>query len=309
MVFTMIQDLKKYLNLKTPLFQFSLFLSLFGALSTIDLLISTVNPVERNQYLMNAIVVFITASAVYYLIRYGFGVKGANPINFLISTWIVYLLIHPTNSIWYFIIAIVAIGVGKYLLRRSNLPIFNPAALALAITYGISVTVTWFNPGVRTLLVSWWGVDMTQNITNTIPVLNIVVPAFFLAVFVRYAGAFRRFRYGLIFFVTFLASMFVYTAITESLPNALSLTSSNLFNARGFCAFVMLSEPKTSPIFPWQHVIIGIASGLALSIFYTALGTVIIDPLLTVVLFANLVTLLTKITYVTTVPLAKNPEK
>lgn len=305
----MIQDLKKYLNLKTPLFQFFLFLSVFGALSTIDLLVSTVNPVERNQYLMNMLVVFITSGAIYYLIRYGFGVGGANPINFLISTWIVYLLIHPTNNIWYFIVAIAAIGIGKYLFRRSNLPIFNPAALALALTYGVSVIVAWFNPLAHPLLVSWWGVDMTQNITNAVPVLNVVAPAFFLAVFMRYAGSFRRFRYGLIFFATFLTSMFVYTALTESLPSALLLTYSNLFNATAFCAFVMLVEPKTSPIFPRQHIGIGILSGLALFVFYTVLGQVIIDPLLTVVLFANIITLLTKIKYVAAVPLAKNPEK
>ncbi|PJE63659.1 hypothetical protein COU89_02125 [Candidatus Roizmanbacteria bacterium CG10_big_fil_rev_8_21_14_0_10_45_7] len=305
----MIQDLKKYLNLKTPLFQFFLFLSLFGIFATLDLLIATVNPIERNQYLMNAVVVLMTGCVVYYLIRYGFGVKGANPLNFFISTWIVYLLVHPTNSIWYFITGVIAIGVGKYWFRRSNLPVFNPAALALTITYGVSVVASWFNPSARPLLVSWWGVDMTQNMTNAIPVLNMVAPALFLVVFMRYAGAFKRFRYALIFFVTFLASMFIYTYLHESLNSALSLTYANVFNATAFCAFVMLAEPKTSPIFPWQHVVIGIISGLALFTFYTILGAWLVDPLLTVVLFANIVTLLTKIRHVTTVPLAKNPQK
>ncbi|MCR4326132.1 MAG: hypothetical protein NUV52_00560 [Candidatus Roizmanbacteria bacterium] len=305
----MIQDLKKYLNLKTPLFQFFLFLSLFGIISTIDLLISTVNPVERNQYLMNAVVVLMMGCVVYYLIRYGFGVKGANPVNFLISTWIVYLLMHPTNSVWYFMVGVIAIGVGKYLFRRNNLPIFNPAAMALAITYGISVIIRSFNPSMPTLLVSWWGVDMTQNITNSVPVLNVIVPVFFLLVFMRYAGAFRRFRYALIFFVTFLISMFVYSYLTESLTSALSLTYANIFNATAFCAFVMLAEPKTSPIFPRQHIVIGILSGLALFVFYTALGAWLVDPLLTVVLFANVATVLTKIRYATIVPLANNAEK
>ncbi|HRN70634.1 MAG TPA: hypothetical protein PLS49_05625, partial [Candidatus Woesebacteria bacterium] len=107
----MFADLTKYINLKNPLFQFGLFLIFFGLVAITDLLVPTTNPAERMEYLVKFILTFTTATIVYVMIRYGFGLTITNPSNFLISTWIVYLLIHPTNIIWYFPLAIIMIAV------------------------------------------------------------------------------------------------------------------------------------------------------------------------------------------------------
>lgn len=46
----MVNDLKPYINPKNPLVRYTLFLSLFGAIALIDLLVPTTNFEERMRY-------------------------------------------------------------------------------------------------------------------------------------------------------------------------------------------------------------------------------------------------------------------
>lgn len=291
----MFQDLTKYINFKNPLFQFSLFLTFFGFVALADLLIPTTNPAERTEYLVKFILTFVTSGVIYFMIRYGFGLTITNPSNFLISTWIVFLLIHPTNNIWYFPFAVLMIAIGKILFRRAKQPIFNPAALAIVLMYLITVIMNFINPEVDILLVSWWGADMFQNITRDIAIVNVAVPVLFLIIFFRYANSFKKANYIFSFFITFLASTFIYMLLTTSMDRAINFISLAIFNSTAFAALVMIPEPKTSPSFPKQQVIAGILSGLALLAFNTIFAMFPIDPLINTVIFANIVTLIIKI--------------
>lgn len=291
----MFKDLTKYINFKNPLFQFSLFLTFFGLVAMIDLLLPTTNPTERSEYIFKFFLTFVTSGVIYLMIRYGFGLTITNPSNFLISTWIVYLLIHPTNNVWFFPLAVIMIAVGKYLFLRMKQPIFNPAALAISLTYIVSAVINIINPEVDTLLVSWWGADMFQNITRDIAIINVAVPVLFLIMFFYYANSFKKANYILSFFITFLTSSFIYTYLNTSLDQAMNFVSLALFNSTAFCAIVMIPEPKTSPSFPKQQIIAGILSGFALLVFNTILAMFPIDPLINTVIFANVVTLIMKI--------------
>ena len=291
----MFVDLSKYFNPKNPLFRFFMFLSLFGLVSTADLLLSTTNPVERGGYIIKSISALFMSGAVYYMVRYGFGLTMSNPLNFFVSSWIIYLLIHPTTSIWYSMAAIIFLTLEKSILKKNNQPIFNPAALAIALTYGLSVVVSKYMGNDDTLLVSWWGADMFQNITNSIPVISFIVPLFFLFGFVYFANAFKKTNYVLSFFITYLTVMFVYTFINESMSTALSLASTMLFNSTVFCAFVMLAEPKTAPLFPKQQIIVGVVSGVVLFIMNIWLGFLPIDTMINTILFANLMSFVIKL--------------
>ncbi len=291
----MFQDLTKYINFKNSLFQFSLFLCIFGITAITDLLLPTTNPAERMEYIFKFFLTFITGGVVYFMIRYGFGLTITNPSNFLVSTWIVYLLIHPTNNVWYFPLAVIMIAIGKLLLRRMNQPIFNPAALAISLTYILSKIINVINPNVDTLLVSWWGADMFQNITKDIAIINVVIPVVFLFLFFYFANSFKKANYIFAFFITYLASTFIYMYLTTSVDSAINFVSLALFNSTAFCALVMIPEPKTSPSFPKQQIIAGIISGLGLLVFNTILSAYPIDPLINTVLLANIITLYFKI--------------
>lgn len=290
----MFTDLNKFFNLKNPLTRTFLFLSLFGLVATADLLIPTSNPAERMDYIIKFILTFVTSAAVFYIVHYGFGLLASNPINFLVSTWIVFLLIHPTNSLWIFPFAIISIALGKLIFRKNKQPIFNPAALAIVLTYLVSQIINLINPASDTLLISWWGADMFQNITSTIPILNILIPLFFFFIFLYCASLFKKIPYILSFFLSFLVSTFIYTFLTVSLETAINFVSISIFNATAFCALVMIPEPKTSPNFPKQQMIVGILAGIALFISNTFFLAFPIDPLINAILVANLLTLLLK---------------
>ncbi len=291
----MFQDLTKYINFKNSLFQFSLFLCIFGITAITDLLLPTTNPAERMEYIFKLFLTFITGGVVYFMIRYGFGLTITNPSNFLVSTWIVYLLIHPTNIVWYFPLSVIMIAVGKLLFRRMKQPIFNPAAFAITLTYILSKIVNLINPNVDTLLVSWWGADMFQNITKDIAIVNVVIPVVFLLLFLYFANSFKKANYIFAFLISYLASTFIYLYLTASVDSAINFVSLALFNSTAFCALVMIPEPKTSPNFPKQQIIAGIISGLGLLVFNTILSAYPIDPLINTVLLANIITLYFKI--------------
>lgn len=290
----MFKDLLVYINIKNPLFRFFMWLSFFGFVALADLIIPTTNVAARNEYIVKFIFTFLTSGGVFYLIRYGFGVKAANPFNFLVSTWIVFLLIHPTNSFWMFPFAVLAIAIGKFLFKRNRQPIFNPAALAILLTYLVAKIITIGNPNADTLLVSWWGADMFQNITQEIPIVNVVVPVLFLGTFLFTTTLFKKTTYALSFLITFLISSFVYMFFTSSLESATNFVSLALFNATAFAALVMIPEPKTSPVFPNQQLIVGIIGGLLLLFFNTVLTAFPIDPLINTILVTNLVVLIIK---------------
>ncbi len=289
------QDLIKYINFKNSLFQFSLFITLFGLVALADLLVPTVNLTERSEYIFKFIITFLTGGAVFFMLRYGFGLTMTNPSNFLVSTWIVYLLLHPTNNIWYFPLAIIMIAVGKFLFRRMKQPIFNPAALAIVLTYVVTYVISLINPQVDTLLVSWWGADMFQNMLSSLPILNVVVSSLFLILFFYFANSFKKASLIFSFFLSFLTLTFFYTVITLSLERATHLVAYMLFNATAFAALVMIPEPKTSPSFPLQQKIIGMLAGIALFVSNNFLTTLPVDPLINTVIFANILTLLVKI--------------
>lgn len=289
----MFTDILKYINWKNSLFRFCVFLAFFMTAAFLDLVLPTKNISEKNDYLLKMVVTFTTGIGIYYIVRYGFGIIQSNPLNSFVSTAIVFLLIHPTNSIWYFILAVVAIAMGKLLVRKNNMPVLNPAAFSLFLTYLVSMVANSLN-GADTLLISWWGADMFQNITSTIPVLNILIPLVFLFGFVYFAHAFKKLPYSGSFFVVYSLLLFAFTLSQSSLSQAVDMVYTMLFNATAFCALVMLPEPKTSPIFFNQQIIVGGLAGMTLFILNTWFGWMPVDTLVNTILIANIFTLIGK---------------
>lgn len=291
----MVNDLKTYINPKNPLFRFFLFLSFFGAISVLDLIIPTPSPSERSKYVLIFGMTVLFALVLLGMIRYGFGMRTQNPLNFFISAWIVFLLIHPTTSLWYYPFALAMIILGKIVLRWNNFTVINPAGLALSLTTFLSTGLSFFIPEAGTFLVSWWGADLFQNTLSSMPVLNVIVSVSLFAGFFIFAKTFKKVPYVLSFYATFLSITFLNSSITMPFDRALNLVSLMIFNATTFFALVMLTEPKTSPIFKSQQLVIGCMAGIILFISNTYLGFLPIDPLILTLLVANCAVFVSKV--------------
>jgi len=291
----MVNDLKTYINPKNPLFRFFLFLSLFGIISFIDLIIPTPSPTERGNYILIFGMTMLFALVLLGMTRYGFGMRTQNPLNFFISAWIVFLLIHPTTSLWYYPVALAMIILGKKVLRWNNLTILNPAGLALALTTFLSTGLSFFIPEADTFLVSWWGADLFQNTLSSTPLLNLAIPITLLAGLFYFAKTFKKIPYVLSFYATFLSITFINSSITMPFDRSLNLVSLMIFNATAFFALVMLTEPKTSPIFQGQQLVIGCIAGISLFVANTYFGFLPIDPLILTLLVANCAVFVSKV--------------
>src|SRR3989344_5290529 len=213
----MLEMLKKFANLKNPLFQFFLYLLAFAFLSTFDLFISGSGQKEIIQYGSNFAVTVVSALVVYYFVRFKLNFVTSNPFNFFISCLIAYLLLHPTNPWWFFVITVLSIAVGKYFVK------------------------------------------------------------------------FRKLYYMATFWIVYVAFIIVYSVLTNN-QSVLTINSFAMmvFVTTGFFSFVMLTEPKTSPIFSNQQIIVGILAAVFLFANNTFFASLPIDPFLNTVLAANL---------------------
>jgi Na+-translocating ferredoxin:NAD+ oxidoreductase RnfD subunit len=291
----MIQEIKKYLNLKNALTQFFLFLSVFTLISLWDLLFFTKQPQLRGQYILE-LVTCIAGSLIFYTItKKHLGVVQTNPLNFLVTCMIIFLLIHPSNPLIFYVMAIMAAWLGKYFFRYNNQPIFNPAALGLTITYVVTELLVKAHLLSTGLLVSWWGADMQQKFVENNFILHIALPVLLLFGFFYCAERFKKGLYSATFFLSYLFAIFAYNLYTQnSSTETVEFVSAAFFNSTAFLALVMLPEPKTSPSFPRQKVVIGFIAGIATFVYTFFLQNIITEPFLATVLTANLLTLLFK---------------
>ena len=280
--------LKKFANLKNPLFQFFLYLLAFAFLSTFDLFISGSGQKEIIQYGSNFAVTVVSALVVYYFVRFKLNFVTSNPFNFFISCLIAYLLLHPTNPWWFFVITVLSIAVGKYFVKFNNMPIFNPAALGIVLATIITRVLFLLKLAPDYVLVSWWGTDMTQQFLTKTPLFYIVA-ALLLLRFMYFSHKFRKLYYMATFWIVYVAFIIVYSVLTNN-QSVLTINSFAMmvFVTTGFFSFVMLTEPKTSPIFSNQQIIVGILAAVFLFANNTFFASLPIDPFLNTVLAANL---------------------
>ncbi len=291
----MLSEIKKFINFRNPLFRFLLFLSVFSIISTLDIYLGTKNNGEKTNMLFNVFLCGGLGFTFYYISRYILKFQTVNPFNILISTILVYLLVHPSNAPLLFMFVFIGIFVGKYFFKKSNLPIFNPAAFGLFFALYLSKFLLALKLVPDSLLISWWGADMQQQLLSNIPVVNILVAVGLLLGCLYFAQAFRKFNYAVTFFLTYIFCFFVYNIfITHQPDETIRVVSQSFFNSVAFLALVMIPEPKTSPITPTHQVVVGMFAGLALFLYATVLVRFVAEPFTTTILSANLMTLIAK---------------
>ncbi len=168
-----------------------------------------------------------------------FGVP-ANVESVYISSLILALIITPIHSfgdlVFLFWAAVLAMA-SKYIIAPGGKHIFNPAAFAVAITY-LTVSQT----------ASWW--------VGSGPMLPYVLPAGLLL-----TRKLERFDLVLSFFAAAFGITLVVDAFTGA--NILStLQKALLYSPLAFFAFIILTEPLTTPPTRQLRIIYGVLVGL-----------------------------------------------
>lgn len=292
----MLSEIKKFINIRNPLFRFFLFLSIFSIISTLDIYLGTKNSAERTRMLLNIIMCAGFGSSFYYVSRYILNFRTVNPFNVFISTLLVYLLVHPSNSPLLFFLVFVGIFIGKYFLKKSNLPIVNPAAFGLFFCLYLSKLLVSLNLIPDSLLISWWGADMQQQLFTQLPLVNVMFAVALLLSFLYFTQAFRKFNYAVTFFLSYIFCFFIYNILVTHQPaETIHVVSQAFFNSVAFLALVMIPEPKTSPITPTHQIVVGMFGGLALFLYSAILVRYVAEPFTTTILTANIMTLIAKL--------------
>lgn len=262
----MINDIKKYLNWKNPTFQFAILLVVVVCLSFLDLIWFASNNDERIRDVVNLLSVFVITEGFYVLNYYFFKIKNLNYLHLGITGCIIFLVVHPTSP-WYMFMAVTLFAiVGKTFIRDRGAPIFNPAALGIGLGYLLSLVL--FKAGMlrETLFESWWGADLQFTFFKFSPVLW-VISFVILGLFVYYCKRFNKLNHALAFYFTYIGLSFLYFQV-KGVPVIWMTYLLNIFTGSFiFLAFVMVSEPKTSPVLKNQQVWLGITGGVILFIF------------------------------------------
>ena len=179
--------------------------------------------------------------------------KQKNVWDTVITTLIIFLLLHYGANPFYPLIATFFALTLKFFIEWRGSPVVNPAAAALLLTAGVLALI----PGLDQPFISWWGASFWQ-----LP-FGLSVSFILLAIWIL--GGFYVWRKWAIFF-GFLLTYFLLVLIFYSISDnpgigvlQFAFTDSTVF----FLASIMLSEPKTSPVLPWKQGAYGFLAALA----------------------------------------------
>ena len=295
----MLPDIKKFFNIRNPLFQFFIFLSIFVGIAQFDLLFFAKTQADQTRFLFQLIIAIVSAVLLYLATTSLLKISHPNPLNILISSLIAYILIHPSNP-WFFLpLTVGMIGLGKYLVRYKTLPLFNPAALGLFLTYYLTLFLEKLGLIHNSLLISWWGADMQQSFLKDWPLINIAFSLILLFTFLYFVNKYNKSVYVATAFVTYSIAILLYQNMTiGGFVAPLRFLSATIFTSFSFLLLVMMTEPKTSPNLQKHQSIIGLIGGLVLFIFtfylpeHTSFSFA--EPFISTVLVMNLLTVLFK---------------
>ncbi|OGK51779.1 hypothetical protein A3B02_02525 [Candidatus Roizmanbacteria bacterium RIFCSPLOWO2_01_FULL_42_14] len=253
----MISKLSPYFKLKSAVTQFFIFLSCFALISFADMYLFSTRSERIHMFIVLAAII-LTISGLVYIVHGILQRTELNPLHIAISGIIVFLIIHPTQSLILFVVAL-TLAVSSKLIRFRGQPILNPAATGIALTFYLSALAR------KSVFMSWWGADMVQNFTKGNVLVYYSLAVIFLGGFIYFAWKFNKSSYIASFVMTHLLFIF-YTTLqtTGSSAETIAFIIASFFNSFAFLALVMIPEPKTSPSSPKQQVIVGIFGGIVL---------------------------------------------
>lgn len=241
---------------------------------------------------------FKTAILIHLLATVGFGFllffifkffskQQKNILNTVISCLIIFLICHYTDMMGTSSVisaaTITFITIfSKFFLEWKGSPIFNPVVLGLFVLEILTLLI----PGFQASFVSWWGASYSLwpgLITFTLILMAIWIVFCF--------KSWRKWAVA----ITYLASYFILLLILYKGVEAYSvidmMKATFLDSTIYFFTFVMLSEPRTSPMLKKHQVIYGLLAAII-----SIIGTLTNFPtsMLLAILIPNLYFFLTK---------------
>ncbi len=212
----------------------------------------------------NAVLLHLAATLGFGLVLYWLysrlSAKRKNVWDTVITTLIIFLLLHYGDNLLYPLLATFFAITLKFFIEWKDSPVVNPAAGALLLTAGVLALI----PGIDQPFISWWG--------TTFWALPWGVSVSFLLMALWILGGFYVWRkwaifagfLGVYFLILFGLMLFFGSADKESMHFV--LTDSTIY----FLAAIMLPEPKTSPALPWKQGVYGVIAALVYSVLAIA---------------------------------------
>lgn len=293
----MIPNISTYFKFKNNLTQFFLFLTFFAFLGFSDIFFRS-PPSDQIHMLLILGVTCISIVLSVYILREKLHRADMNPLNIAITGIIILLLVHPTNLIVLFPLTLLIAYASKFIRFRSQ-PVFNPTAIGIIGAFYISLLLTRLGFLPEPLLTSWWAADMTQSFLQSQPLIQYLAGAMILGGFAWFTSSFRKVSYSIsfamtVFFLVFMTNL----SLESSSADTIDFILASFFNSFAFLTLVMLPEPKTSPAFVKQQVVVAILAGIYF--YYAAIrGIPVIgteNAFVETILVSNLLTLFFKST-------------
>lgn len=291
----MIADIQTYFKLKNTLSQFLIFLTIFAIVGFSDIFFRSPTS-DQHHMILIVVTCFVSIVISIFVLRKVLNRVELNPLNIIVTGIIIFLLVHPTNALVLFVMSIFFAMCSKLIRYRSQ-PVLNPAAAGLIAAFYFSKFLTSAGILQEPLLITWWAADMMQNISATMPFLNYLFGAVILGVFIYFMNHFKKAHYSISFCMSvFCLMFFTNLKLDASSAKTIDFILASFFNSLAFLTLVMLPEPKTSPVFTKQQVVVAVLTGIYF--YYAALrGVPIIgteNAMIESVLFSNLLTLFFK---------------
>jgi hypothetical protein len=225
-----------------PIKRFALFLMVFAGVAT-------------GYNWSTTILLHLAATLGFGLMLYAlytrFFSKHKNVWDTVITCLIIFLLLHPGDTLMSFIFPLLAVFIAetiKFFIEWKSSPIINPAAGGILLMAGIMALFG------SAPFVSWWGASFWSLPIG--PGISVSL----LLMLVWIVGGFYVWRKWPLFFsfliaygaLQYLRGMY---GLSELIPFYLDSTIY-------FLAAIMLTEPKTSPFLPWKQVAYGALAAL-----------------------------------------------
>lgn len=154
--------------------------------------------------------------------------------NNLITIMIMFLVLDEFIPWWQCVLFGLVASLIKHFIRLNRQPVFNPAAAGIFVAVLLGALETW------------WGASFAPRFTN----LGISIAAFLtLPVGAYLADAYKKWGVALSFIAVYGLGMLIWL---KTFPFTILLEGTILF-----LAFIMVSEPKTSPSLLVQQIVFG----------------------------------------------------
>ncbi len=219
---------------------------------------------------ISKVVVLVLIFGIYYFVATKYFKIFINPLNLMISGVLLLALIDVQSNMIYWILLAVFLVIFKTFLRYKGGPIFNPTMISI---FGLLVVLDILNLLFKfqpiDLSISWWAGNVLKIYDNLF--IQYLFALVIASIFVYYAYKFKK-VYHSISFIVFATifdvvdlSSFIGTfnlGATEIIRLVVDIILSTIF-----FSFVMLNEPKTTPIKPTQQVLYGFIAACVMFLF------------------------------------------